>query len=320
MRKRGKLLGAAIALSSVLVLGACGNTADKETQETTTASSVAKDRVLTDTLGNEVTIPAKPERIIASYLEDYLVALDTIPVAQWTVNDSSIQTYLQDELKDIPTIDFSLPYEEVLGFEPDLLLIGSSSTVEGGKYEEYAKIAPTYVVKNGEDVNWRDQLTDIATVLDKEDQAKEVISDYETLASDTKKELDDNVKEQSAAVLWVVNNSIFMVTDSRSSGTVLYGDLGLEEPALVEEVSKEATADWNPVSLEKLAELDADAIFLVNSDTSAPLFQEDIWKNLNAVKNDNVHEFDGDSSWLYNGPIANTNIIEDVKASLLEAK
>jgi iron complex transport system substrate-binding protein len=109
-----------------------------------------------------------------------------------------------------------------------------------------------------------------------------------------------------------------MVTEGRSSGAVLYGDLGLDKPTLVEEVSKEATADWNPVSLEKLAELDADSIFLINSDTSAPLFQEDIWKNLKAVKNDHVHEFDGDSSWLYNGPIANTKIIEDVKASLIE--
>ncbi len=318
MQKRRKLVGAALALSSLLLLGACGNTNNQNTGESTTTSSVAKDRVLTDTLGNEVTIPAKPERIIASYLEDYLVALDTIPVAQWTVNDSSIQTYLQDELKDIPTIDFSLPYEEVLSFEPDLLLISSSSTVEGGKYAEYAKIAPTYVVKNGEDVNWRDQLADIAAVLNKEDLANEVVDEYETLAENTKKELDNQVKDQSVAVLWVVNNSIFMVTEGRSSGAVLYGDLDLDKPTLVEEVSKEATADWNPVSLEKLAELDADSIFLINSDTSAPLFQEDIWNNLKAVKNDHVHEFDGDSSWLYNGPIANTKIIEDVKASLIE--
>lgn len=243
--------------------------------------------------------------------------MDTLPIAQWTVNDSSIQTYLQDELDGIPTIDFSLPYEEVLGYEPDLLLIGSTSTVEGGKYEEYTKIAPTYVVTNGEEVNWREQLNDIATVLGKEDQAQEVLATYDTLAEETKTELDEKVTDQSVAMLWVVNNSIFMVTDTRSSGAVLYGDLGLDKPALVEEISDAATADWNAVSLEKLAELDADTIFLVNSDTEAPLFEESIWKNLAAVQNDQVFEFDGDSSWLYNGPIANTNIIEDVKASLL---
>ncbi len=34
--------------------------------------------------------------------------------------------------------------------------------VEGDKYDQYSKIVPTYVVTNGEDVTWRERLTDIA--------------------------------------------------------------------------------------------------------------------------------------------------------------
>ncbi len=305
-----------ITIAGILLLSACGNNESTNT-ETSTETSITEENVLVDTLGNEVTIPANPQRIIASYLEDYLIALDTLPVAQWSVNESSVQDYLQEELNGIPTIDFSLPYEEVLSFEPDLLLIGSSGTVESGKYDEYAKIAPTYVVKNGDDVNWRDQLQDIATVLDKEEQAAEVITNYEALAEETKQTLSEQIPDKTVAILWVVNNSIFMVTDSRSSGTVLYGDLGLGKPALVEEISATATADWNAVTLEKLAELDSDALFLINSDTSAPLFEENIWKNLKAVQDEQVFEFDRTSSWLYNGPIANTQIIEDVRDALL---
>lgn len=305
-----------ITIAGILLLSACGNNESTNT-ETSTETSITEENVLVDTLGNEVTIPANPQRIIASYLEDYLIALDTLPVAQWSVNESSVQDYLQEQLNGIPTIDFSLPYEEVLSFEPDLLLIGSSGTVESGNYDEYAKIAPTYVVKNGDDVNWRDQLQDIATVLAKEEQAAEVITNYEALAEETKQTLSEQIPDKTVAILWVVNNSIFMVTDSRSSGTVLYGDLGLGKPALVEEISATATADWNAVTLEKLAELDSDALFLINSDTSAPLFEEDIWKNLKAVQDEQVFEFDGTSSWLYNGPIANTQIIEDVRDALL---
>lgn len=305
-----------ITIAGILLLSACGNNESTNT-ETSTETFITEENVLVDTLGNEVTIPANPQRIIASYLEDYLIALDTLPVAQWSVNESSVQDYLQEELNGIPTIDFSLPYEEVLSFEPDLLLIGSSGTVESGKYDEYAKIAPTYVVKNGDDVNWRDQLQDIATVLDKEEQAAEVITNYEALAEETKQTLSEQIPDKTVAILWVVNNSIFMVTDSRSSGTVVYGDLGLGKPALVEEISATATADWNAVTLEKLAELDSDALFLINSDTSAPLFEENIWKNLKAVQDEQVFEFDGTSSWLYNGPIANTQIIEDVRDALL---
>lgn len=273
---------------------------------------------MTDALGNEVTIPANPKKIIGSYLEDYLVALDVTPVAQWTVNNSSIQDYLQDELDGIPTISYDLPYEEVLKYEPDLLLVSSSALVEGGKYDEYSKIAPTYVVKNGDDVTWRDQLLDVGAVLDKEKQAETVLSDYDALAKKTKEDLADTVGDQSAAVLWITNNQAFMVGETRSSGTVLYGDLGLKVPALVKEISKDATADWSSVSLEKLAELDADNLFVINSDESDPFFQEDVWKNLPAVKNDKVFSFGKDSGWLYNGPIANTKIIEDVTASLSE--
>ena len=307
--KKTVLIGTTLLLGSFL-LAACGNT-NKE------ANNADKTHEVTDTLGNKVTVPAKPKRIIASYLEDYLVALGEKPVAQWTVGQGSIQDYLAKELKDVPTISYDLPYEAVLKFEPDLLLISSSALVEGGKYKEYSKIAPTYVVKNGENVTWRDQLEDIATVLDKKEQAKKVLEDYDTLTKGVQEDLGKKDAGKSAAVLWVTNNQVFMVSDNRSSGTVLYQDLGLQVPKLVEEISKNATADWNQVSLEKLAELDADHIFLLNSDESAPLFQEAIWKNLPAVKNNQVHTYDKKSSWLYNGPIANTQIVEDVKKALL---
>lgn len=80
-------------------------------------------------------------------------------MAQWTVGQGSIQDYLAKELKDVPTISYDLPYEAVLKFEPDLLLISSSALVEGGKYKEYSKIAPTYVVKTAKMspgvINWK---------------------------------------------------------------------------------------------------------------------------------------------------------------------
>ena len=302
-------------LVGTAVLSACNNNNSSTDDSKTTTK---KERVLTDTLGNKVTIPSQPKRIIGSYLEDYLVALDEKPVAQWTVGNDSIQNYLQKELKDVPTISYDLPYEEVLKYEPDLLLVSSSALVDGGKYKEYSKIAPTYVVKNGSEVNWRDQLTDVANVLDKKDQADKILADYDTLAKETKESLEKEAPNQSAAVIWVTNNQAFMVSETRSSGAVLYGDLGIKVPNLVKEISKSATADWSQVSLEKLAELDADHIFLINSDESAPLFQEAVWKNLPAVKNNHLHSYDKQSTWLYNGPIANTEIIKDVKADMLK--
>ncbi|ROY43019.1 ferrichrome ABC transporter substrate-binding protein [Enterococcus casseliflavus] len=305
-----------LAACSLTLLGACSTNNDStdSSGSATTSSEIAT--TFTDAMGNEVTVPENPQRVIGSYLEDYLVALGVTPVAQWTVGNDSDQAYLQDKLAEVPRINYDLPFEDVLSFEPDLLLMDSSSMVEGDKYEQYRKIAPTYVVTNGEDVTWRERLTDIAKVLHKEEQAAQVEADYDELVAATKETYADQIQGKSIAVLWVVNNSVFMVSETKSSGQLLYHELGFEVPALVSEISESATADWSAVSLEKLAELDADYLILVNSDKGADFFSEQVWQNLDAVKNNHLWEFGPESSWLYNGPIAYTKMIEDIQSKL----
>lgn len=305
-----------LAACSLTLLGACSTNNDStdSSGSATTSSEIAT--TFTDAMGNEVTVPENPQRVIGSYLEDYLVALGVTPVAQWTVGNDSDQAYLQDKLAEVPRINYDLPFEGVLSFEPDLLLMDSNSMVEGDKYDQYSKIAPTYVVTNGEDVTWRERLTDIAKVLHKEEQAAQVEADYDELVAATKETYADQIQGKSIAVLWVVNNSVFMVSETKSSGQLLYHELGFEVPALVSEISESATADWSAVSLEKLAELDADYLILVNSDKGADFFSEQVWKNLDAVKNNHLWEFGPESSWLYNGPIAYTKMIEDIQSKL----
>lgn len=305
-----------LAACSLTLLGACSTNNDStdSSGSATTSSEIAT--TFTDAMGNEVTVPENPQRVIGSYLEDYLVSLGVTPVAQWTVGNDSDQAYLQDKLAEVPRINYDLPFEDVLSFEPDLLLMDSNSMVEGDKYDQYSKIAPTYVVTNGEDVTWRERLTDIAKVLHKEEQAAQVEADYDDLVAATKETYADQIQGKSIAVLWVVNNSVFMVSETKSSGQLLYHELGFEVPALVSEISESATADWSAVSLEKLAELDADYLILVNSDKGADFFSEQVWQNLDAVKNNHLWEFGPESSWLYNGPIAYTKMIEDIQSKL----
>ncbi|MFS1068423.1 ABC transporter substrate-binding protein [Enterococcus casseliflavus] len=305
-----------LAACSLTLLGACSTNNDStdSSGSATTSSEIAT--TFTDAMGNEVTVPENPQRVIGSYLEDYLVALEVTSVAQWTVGNDSDQAYLQDKLAEVPRINYDLPFEDVLSFEPDLLLMDSNSMVEGDKYDQYSKIAPTYVVTNGEDVTWRERLTDIAKVLHKEEQAAQVEADYDDLVAATKETYADQIQGKSIAALWVVNNSVFMVSETKSSGQLLYHELGFEVPALVSEISESATADWSAVSLEKLAELDADYLILVNSDKGADFFSEQVWQNLDAVKNNHLWEFGPESSWLYNGPIAYTKMIEDIQSKL----
>lgn len=308
MKKYQKITTGLVLLASLLLFAGCGTENKESTQK--------ESRTLTDQLDHKVEIPNNPKRIIGSYLEDYLVALGEKPVAQWTVGGGSRQDYLRKDLKDVPLINYDLPYEDVLSYEPDLLLIESNGLVEGGKYDKYTKIAPTYVVKNGEKVTWQAKLTDVANVLNKQKEGKKIITDYEKLVAETKKDYAKKIEGKSVAVLWVTNNSAFMVADTRSSGDLLYQQLGFKVPNLTKEISEKATSDWSAVSLEKLAQIDCDYLILVNSDKKAAMFKDPLWQNIPAVKNGNLWEFGPEKSWLYNGPIAYQKMIEDVKAKL----
>jgi iron complex transport system substrate-binding protein len=295
--------GILVALLFTVFLTACSNSSTKESST----------RELTDAMGHKVKVPTQPKRVVGSYLEDYLVALGIKPVVQWSVkNASSTQEYLKNDLKNVPTIDYSLPYEAVTKAKPDLILMGTDSQVENGKYDQYKKIAPTYVVKNGNNVSWRAQFLDVAKAVNKTDKAKQVLKKYDKKVESARTTLKKKAANKSAAVIWVTNNSTFIVSDKSSSGALLYKDLKLKEPSLVKQVSKNATADWSAVSLEKLAKLDADYIFLVNSDKDADMFKDPIWTNIKAVKNKQVYQYGNDSSWQYKGPIAYTKMINNV--------
>jgi len=307
-----------------LALAACGDKAEEtpKTDDSNTAE-VTKDtgsetRTLTDALGNKVEVPANPKRVIASYLEDPLVALGITPVAQWSLNEgASVQGYLQDSLKNVDLINYDLPFEEVQSFEPDLIIMDSPSMVEGGKYGQYSAIAPTYVIGAELNNDWREELRTVGGIFGMEDKADQVIADYETKAEEAKAQIEEKAGKKSAAAIWLVGGSFFVVNQELSSGDVLYNDLGFEVPAVVQEISASGENNWNAVSLEKLVELDADYLFLVNSDGSESATLSDaLWKSIPAVKAGNVYEFGPDTSWLYTGAIANDQIIDDVLESV----
>ena len=306
-----------------LALAACGDKAEETTKtndsNTTGVTEKATEaHTLTDALGNKVEVPANPQRVIASYLEDPLVALGITPVAQWSLNEgASVQGYLQDSLKDVDLINYDLPFEEVQSFEPDLIIMDSPSMVEGGKYEQYSAIAPTYVIGAELNNDWREELRTVGSIFGMEDKADQVISDYETKAEEAKAQIEEKAGKKSAAAIWLVAGSFFVVNQELSSGDVLYNDLGFEVPAVVEEISASGENNWNAVSLEKLVELDADYLFLVNSDGSESTTLSDaLWKSIPAVKAGNVYEFGPEKSWLYTGAVANDQIIDDVLESV----
>ncbi|MEK4348883.1 ABC transporter substrate-binding protein [Paenibacillus sp. FSL P4-0184] len=313
----------------VLFLSACGNNnpgnaSNAGTEPTTAPTAEATEaptapKTLTDAMGHEVTIPANPGRVLGSYLEDALVTLGVTPVAQWSVTNG-IQDYLSTELKDVPTISYDLPLEAVTSFAPDLILIPSESSVQNGIYDQLNKIAPTYVIGDKLNQDWRKSLLKIGEILNKTPEAEKAIKDYEDKAAAAKEKLKGAIGEESVAILWLVQKNFYIVDETRSSGAVLYTDLGVKLPNLVTEIPVGTRATWNPISLEKLSELTADHIILVNSDKTegSEILDSAIWKGIPAVKAGNVHEMSSTSSWLYSGANAGDKIIDDVLKSFVK--
>lgn len=318
-RSKGFIMIVIFAMMMVLLAACGGNNSMNNNQGKSGNDTPAEELVLTDATGHEVKIPANPQRIIASYLEDYLVALDVKPVAQWSVSNG-IQDYLQGTLEGIPTIPYDLPFEVVASFEPDFILVGDVATVEGGKYDQYSKIAPTYVL--GDDVikDWRKTLLKIGEILQKEDRAQQLLDEYEKKAAEAQVQIQDAIGDESVAAIWLVAKQFYIVSDNLSSGSVLYQDMGLPAPDTVKKISASGTGNWNAISLEELASMDVDHLFLINSDIGegASIIDEPIWQGIPAVKNGHVYEFPSTSSWLYGGLIANSQIIDDVVSSVVK--
>ncbi|SFD75875.1 iron complex transport system substrate-binding protein [Paenibacillus catalpae] len=322
MRKGTKHATALILLLSLtLLMSACGGVNNSNTgsgnaaaANNTAQQEQATERVLTDGLGHEVKVPANPQRVLASYLEDHLVTLGVMPVAQWSVGEGSVQQYLQEKLKDIPAIPSELPFETVMSFDPDLIIIDNAEMVEGDKYDKYSAIAPTFTVGNGKNNDWRQELLTVGDILNKRAEAEKALAAYEQKAKDAKEKLQQAIGTKSAAALWVTAKSIYVVNQKLSSGDVLYNDLGFTVPAVVQEISASSEANWSTLSMEKLAELDADYLFIVNAKgvSKEELLKDPIWASVPAVKAGQVYEFDKSGSWLYTGAIANGQMIDDV--------
>lgn len=319
-------------LTMTVFLSACGNNngnaanssaAPAATAEATAAPSEtaapAAEKTVTDAMGHKVTVPANPQRVLGSYLEDYLVTLGVTPVAQWSVSNG-IQDYLSDALKDVPTISYDLPLEAVTSFAPDFHIVQSEGSVQNGLYDQLNKIAPTYVLGDEISKDWRKTLLTIGDLLNKTPEAEQAIAEYDEKAADAKEKITASFGDKSVAILWLVQKSFFIVDETRSSGAVLYGDLGLKLPNLVTEIPADSRATWNPISLEKLAELSADHIFLVNSDKTdaSEILNGPIWKGIPAVKAGNVTELSASGSWLYSGAYANSKTIDDVLSALVK--
>ena len=295
-RIRRSLFSLLIAIAMLLAGCAVQPVAAPETEraapaaaETTSADSQGFPRAITDGLGNEVTIPRQPQRIVSLTLatdEILLSLVDTARVrgvtylagdSMWT-NVSEIARRVEHTVQSDP--------EQIIALEPDLVLAATYNNPDHVKLLRDAGI-PVVVVALFDSVGQvADNIRFVAHLTGDEERAEELIGAMEArlAAIETqvaKAETKPRVLFYTAFGSSAGKGSTFSDIVQRAGGINL-GDEALDGP-------------FGEISLEKIVELNPDVII---TDEFAPednaKWQENFSNhpalaNVNAKKNGRIH-------------------------------
>jgi iron complex transport system substrate-binding protein len=322
------LLGMALVLSGAS--GASGgNAGNNQTPSAITESSQSGteqgEQVSTKRFQHsfgEIEVPVNPERIAGFWMEDYLLALGTDSVVD-SLSGNYDDHYLKSRMGAATIVDpFNMDFEALMTADPDLIVLAFPHIAEG-KYDSFSKIAPTYVLDDGEWREWRSSLRLVGELIGRQEQAEQFIKRYEDKVVDGREKLSAALGEETIALMRIQDKNLTLYGNLTDYvGAVFYTELGLNPAGIV----KKLVQGENPISelsMELIPDIDADHLFITvyDSDESKQKLQElydsPLWKELPAVKNGNIYEVDM-GHWMTSGAIASEMKVDDVLKALLK--
>ena len=264
-----------------------------EPAQETEPPEAAFPRTYVDIAGREVTIEKEPQKIAVTYLPywEYLLSLGVSPVAASNAEHYSStwdpfldKDYGADKVIDIGAQEVN--FEMLLEIAPDLIII---PTPDG--LEEFEKIAPTIVMDGKFGLDWRLGLRELAKVVGKEEAAEEKITETEEKLAEYKVKLDEKYQNETVSIVCLMGENRYYC----AKRPVFYDKetgLGLNAPEGYPDVN-----NYEQVTLEAIAGMNPDYIFLVSFDGSEALVESlksnTVWASLNAVKKNQVYLLDG---------------------------
>lgn len=191
-----------------------------------------------------------------------VVALGVQPVAAVTpplTGDYApvVRELLTSEPADIGSSEGEVNLEALLAADPDLILMRGEGEAFRETYEQVSAIAPTVVIVYTP-AGWRETLTQVAEVLEREDEARELVAEYDADVAALGATATD---QGTLSVVRVRTDGVRYMTQDGSFPWSVLTDLGREAPPQQERGDAETqTVD---VSLEQLDLLVADEIILL---------------------------------------------------------
>lgn len=273
---------------------------DTEAPDAVSAETAAWPRTYVDSLGKEVVLEKKPERIVMAmgFYAENLFALNEFPVAVAGIegflgNFITWQPYLSDaahpveELGGIQTPNI----EKIIQLNPDLII---AAEVHEKIYDDLDKIAPVISISQNDVPTWKDKIREFAKILGMEKEAEEYIARFEEDVKAYREQLEKKIPGESVLIVQVGDKNTFYLRTPKYFSQ-FYGSesgLGLTAP---EGYSDET---GGTVTLEGLTELNPDHIFYMSDiagnykEVYDQLSLNSVWNSITAVKNGNVHFLD----------------------------
>lgn len=293
-------------------------------------------RTVIDAQGTEVLVPDDPQRVVtlSEPTLDGVYALGEQPVG--TVSgrgQAGVPGYLADLAGEVPLLGgVAQPnYEEIGKAKPDLILVdGTSINNNPEAIEILRKIAP--VVYSGDaGGDWRENFSLTAEALGLETEGEQVLADYDAHVAQVASGFGAYTDRTFSIVRWQGSSAALILNDLPPGQALV--DLGLKRP---ENQDRRGRGHSEPVSLENLADIDADYMFFgtlggssvgnpdaggdVDVDGAELALDEAIatpgFTDLNAYRSGNVILVDGSLWTSTGGPILMTRVVDAVAEAL----
>lgn len=275
----------------VLVISGCSNQ-----KSNATTDKGKSDTITYESENGPVEVPADPARVVVlSTFAGNVMSLggNLVGVDGWSKDNPRFEK----DLKDVEEVtDESL--EKLIELEPDLI-IGLSGIKNVDKLKE---IAPTVTYTYGKK-DYLEQHIEIGKLLNKEQEAQDWVDDFKKRAQKAGEDIKDKVgADTTVSVIENFDKQLYVFGDNWGRGTeILYQEMKLKMPKKVKEMALDE--GYYALSAEVLPEFAGDYIvFSKNQDTDNAFQHTDTYKNIPAVKNDQVLEVNA-KEFYFNDPI-----------------
>ncbi len=315
----------AVVFIFVLMLSGCG----KSEQATTTEGTDSDAQKPAEQTGYTVEhamgsteLEKTPERVVILTNEgtEALLALGVTPVGaveSWT--GDPWYDHIKDAMEGVTSVgsEGEPSLETIASLKPDLI-IGNKMRHEA-IYEQLKTIAPTVFAEDLRG-DWKKNFELYAKAVNKEEEGKKVITDFDNRVNDLSNKLGDQLQKQISIVRFMAGDVRIYHKDTFSG--VILDQLGFARP------ESQDVADFaeKNATKERIPAMDGDVIFYFSYETGdgeATKLEEEwindpLFQNLSAVKAGNIYKV-SDTIWNTAGGVLAANLmLDDIEKTFLE--